>query len=81
MKKLVIPQKMSNSGSIHDIESDMYAREIKFRKGCHFAVVLSSFYGDHYTTHQTLTAAAKMSRKMKEWSHVVINSEGEEINA
>ncbi len=32
-----IPQKMSNSGSIHDIASDMFDRNITFTPGCKFA--------------------------------------------
>lgn len=58
MPTFTIPQKMSNSGSIHDIASDMYDREIVFAPGCKFAVVLASYYGGKgYTTHRSEDAA------------------------
>ena len=45
MKILTIAQKMSNTGSIHDLASDQFAREIKFRGTAKFAVVLAAYYG------------------------------------
>ena len=56
MKTITIPQKQSNTGSIHDIASDSYDRIIKYRKGCHYAVILASYYGDSYRTYQTADA-------------------------
>jgi hypothetical protein len=68
---------MSGTGSIHDIASDMQDREIKFGKGCKYAVVLSSYYGGKgYTTHQTAEAAARASRKNKDYSHAIIDTDG-----
>lgn len=62
MKIYTIPQKMINSGSIHDIASDMFDREIRFPKGSLYAVVDASYYGGKgYTTHRTAQAAAKKS--------------------
>lgn len=77
MKKFIINQKQSGTGSIHDIASDQYDREIIFRNGCKFAVVLSSYYGGKgYTTHKTPYAAAKASHANRGYSHTIIDSAG-----
>jgi hypothetical protein len=82
MTTFTIPQKMSNSGSIHDIASDMFEREIVFAPSCKFAVVLASYYGGKgYTTHKTAAAAAAESHKQREYSHTVIDTEGNEYSA
>ena len=79
MTSHTIPAKMSNTGSIHDIASDMGDREIKFGAGCKFAVVRSSYYGGKgYTTHKTAEAAAAASRAQGDYSHQIIDSEGHE---
>lgn len=71
---------MSNSGSIHDIASDMGDREIKFPDGHFYAVVLSSYYGGKgYTTHKTECAAIKQSKKVGEYSHKIIDDDGREM--
>jgi hypothetical protein len=76
-----IPRKMSNSGSIHDIASEHYDREIVFAPGCKYAVVLASYYGgDEYTSHKTESAAIKTSNRKREWSHQIIDSEGNEYD-
>ena len=72
-----IEQKMSNSGSIHDLASDNYDREIRFPAGHKYAVVLAASYGGKgYTTHRTPEAAAKESRYQSTWSHSVIDQSG-----
>lgn len=72
-----IPKKMSGTGSIHDIASDLYARDIVFGNGCRFAVVLASYYGGKgYTTHRTEQATIAASRKVKEYSHAIIDTNG-----
>lgn len=72
-----IPQKMSGTGSIHDIASDLYDRDIVFAPGCKYAVVLSSYYGGKgYTTHKTEFAAIAQSHKQREYSHKIIDSDG-----
>lgn len=76
MKTLTIPQKMSNSGSIHDIASDQYDRVIRFRKPTRFAVVLASYYGDHYTTHATEEATAGAVRRQGDFSLSILDTEG-----
>ena len=77
MKKVIIPQKMSGTGTIHDIASAHYDREIKFPKGAKYAVVLSSYYGGKgYTTHKTESAALQASRRQREWSHQIVSVDG-----
>ena len=78
MKTITIPQKQSNSGSIHDLASDMFDREIRFASGCKYAVVLAAYYGGKgYTTHKTKAAAMAASRREREFSHQIIDSEGQ----
>lgn len=77
MSTYTIPQKMNNSGSIHDIASDQYDRDIVFGAGCKYAVVLASYYGGKgYTTHKTEAAAVAASRANKDYSHEIIDTEG-----
>jgi hypothetical protein len=80
MKVYTIEQKMSGTGNIHDIASEHYDREIKFRRGTKFAVVLASYYGDHYSTHKTKDAAAEMSARQTRLgvSHKIIDTDGNE---
>ena len=77
MTTYTIPQRTSGTGSIHDIASDLHDRDIKFGNGCKFAVVLSSYYGGKgYTTHKTEGAAIRASRANSEYSHVIIDVDG-----
>lgn len=80
MKVYTIEQKMSGTGTIHDIANEHYDREIKFRKGTRYAVVLASYYGGRgYTTHKTPESAAKMSDRQTRdgHSHMVIDHKGD----
>ena len=80
MIALTIPQKMSNSGSIHDIASDQFDRRIVFGTGCKYAVILASYYGGKgYTTHRTGAAAVKAYRATKGYSRCVLNAQGNEL--
>ena len=77
MKTYTIEQKMSNTGSIHDIASDLFDRDIKFPAGSKYAVVLSSYYGGKgYTTHKTETAACAQSQRVNDYSHQIIDING-----
>ena len=69
--------KMSGTGTIHDLESDKFDREIKFPKGHKYAVVLAAYYGGKgYTTHRTLDAAERESKKQSNYSRAIIDSDG-----
>lgn len=77
MKKVIIPQKMSGTGTIHDIASQHYDREIKFPKGAKFAVVLASYYGGKgYTTHASEEATIQADRRQREFSGQIIGVDG-----
>ena len=77
MKKVIIPQKQSNTGSIHDIASQHYDREIKFPKGTRFAVVLASYYGGKgYTTHASESATIQADKRQGEFSRQIIGVDG-----
>ena len=76
MKIYTIKQKYRELGNIHDVASDHYDREIKFRKGTKFAVVLAAFFGDHYTTHKTARTAAQKSNELLGFSHEIIDADG-----
>lgn len=77
MKKVIIPQKMSGTGTIHDIASQHYDREIKFPKGAQFAVVLASYYGGKgYTTHASESATIQADKRQGEFSRQIIGVDG-----
>ena len=78
MKIYTIPKKQSNSGSIHDIASEYFDRDIVFGKDCIYAVVLASYYGGKgYTTHRTDEAVIKQCRRLKGYSYEVIDCDGD----
>lgn len=76
MKTVIIPQKMSNTGSIHDIASENGDREIKFPKGAQYAIVFASYYGGRdYTTHRTAATAIKAYKAAK-YSCTIVGVDG-----
>lgn len=76
---ITIHKKMSGTGSIHDLASDMYDRDIVFAPGCKYAVILAAYYGGKgYTTHKTEAAAIKASNRLKDYSREVIDITGTE---
>ena len=81
MKTYVIEQKMSNSGSIHVLNSDQFDRVIKFPANHNYAVVCAAYYGGKgYTTHKTLDNAVRASKKASEYSHAVIDADGNNVD-
>ena len=77
MTTYTIPQKMSNTGSIHDLASDMFDRDIVFAPSCKYAVVLAAYYdGKGYTTHKTESAAIAASKSNADYSHEIIDTTG-----
>jgi len=79
MNTYVIEQKMSGTGSIYDLASDKFDREIKFPAGSKYAVILVAYYGGKgYTTHKTTEAAIAKSKSLHEYSHAIIDCDGNE---
>jgi len=77
MKTVTIPQKMSGTGTIHDLASQHFHREIKFPAGHKYAVVLAAYYGGRgYSTHRTEEAAITASNRQREFSHQVMDNNG-----
>lgn len=68
---------MSGTGSIHDIRSDKYDREIRFPGRSIYACVLAAYYaGKGYTTHATAQAVIAESKRNAKYSHGIIDSDG-----
>jgi len=77
MKTCTIAQKMSGTGTIHDLRSDMFERDIRFPAGHIYAVVLAAYYsGKGYTTHKTEESAIRQSSRVADYSHSIIDSDG-----
>lgn len=77
-KTIIIQAKMSGTGSIHDIASDLCDRGITFDRGNHYAVVLAAYYGRGVagaeSYHRTLAAAVKSFPS--EYAGVIIDDDG-----
>ena len=61
---VTIQQKMSGTGTIHDAASQLYDREIRFRRGEIYAVVVAAYYIERsgrrgYSCHRTAEAAIR----------------------
>lgn len=73
--KYIIPQKMSGTGTIHDIASEHYDREIT-GVGC-YAVVLAAYYGGRgYTTHKSPEAVIRQAKRVANYSYTIIDEDG-----
>jgi len=70
--KVVIKQKMSNTGTIHDLASDMYDRVIDFGNRFNYAVILPSYYGDRFTRHEKFTGVMRQYKKWKDFGGVTV---------
>ncbi len=82
MRTLTIEKKMSGTGTIHDIASDLQDRVIKFRGQAKYAVVLASYYGGRgYSTHATEESAVVAARKVRDYSYTVVDHNGTEYVA
>ena len=72
-----IPRKMSGTGTIHDIASDVVDRDIRFASGCKYAVVRAAYYGGKgYTTHKSGEAAIAAARRLGGDSYQIIDANG-----
>lgn len=64
--KIIIKQKMSGTGSIYDLASEMRDRVINMGNAFEYAVVGPSYYNAGSTRHKSAEAALK---KLKSWSN------------
>lgn len=74
----IIPQKPSNTGTIYDLASEHFDRQIVFAKNSIYAVVCAAYYGGKgYTTHASAKAAIKASKALGDYNHSIIDVNGE----
>jgi len=81
MKTLIIKKKMSNTGTIYDLASAQYDREIKFRGGTKYAVVFPAYFGNNlYKTFRSEDNAIKYSTKEQKngFYPAIIDNDGNE---
>lgn len=77
MKTVIIKQKMSNTGTIHDVESDQSERKINFPRNQIFALVLSSYYGGRgYRTTSSQEGLKQLCSRYKEYSYQIVDCNG-----
>ena len=80
MKIYTIPQ--NQSGNITDLASKHFDRDIEFRKGTKYAVVIPAYFeGKGYTTHTTLSAAKKAFYKSDYNGVTLIDDNGVELHS
>ncbi len=81
MKTVIIKAKMSGTGTIHDTASEHYDREIVFGGGAKYAIVLAAYYGNNiYYTAKTAKQAANISEREREYSHIIIDNDGNHVD-
>lgn len=79
---VIIPQKMSGTGTIHDLASQHFDREIDFGDDGQYAIVLASYYGngDNYYIAQDAEEALRISEEQSEFSHGIIRRDGNHVD-
>ena len=77
---ITIPQKPSNSGTIHDLASDLYDRQINLGNRFNYTVVLPSFFGDVSSRHKTTDAVVRKVRSLHSqgYAPVIIDRLGQQ---
>ena len=74
---ITIEQKMSGTGTIHDIASEHHSREIKFPDGTNYAVVLAAYFeGSGYFTFDEAAELIDAVRGLSDYSYEIIDREG-----
>jgi len=81
-KKIIIEQIESGRFDIHCTASTTHDRIIEVPVGG-YAVIMSAYYGDHYTTHDTtelaIEAAKDLKEKYGEISYVIMDDNGRQM--
>jgi len=81
---IIIEQKMSGTGTIHDLASQNFDRHIEFGDDDQFAIVLAAYYGNggensmYYLARDKAEAIA-LHEKHGEWSHGIIDRDGDPV--
>lgn len=77
----IIEQKMSGTGTIHDLASQHSDRQIDFGENGQYAIVLAAYYGngDLYYVANSKDEALALHEQHKEWSHGILNRNGDMV--
>ena len=78
---ITIPQKMSGTGTIHDLASDQYDITINMGNRFKFAVGGPAYYNLDWTRHATAEAALKRYATLKRQGYeglVILDADGNE---
>ena len=74
---ITIKQKMSGTGTIHDINSDTHDRAIKFLDGRNYAVVMAAYCaGSGYVTFYEEKDLIDAVRGLSDYAYTIIDREG-----
>lgn len=75
---ITIAQKMSGTGTIHDLASEFYDITIRMGTKYHYAVGAPSYYGTKWTRHETIEAAMRRYASLDGYDGVsIINRDGD----
>lgn len=77
-KTITIEKKMSGTGSIYDIASDLEDIEISM-DGFEYAIVTPSYYNARPTRHRSLDAAVAKYRRMSDLHPTVLDANGVDV--
>ena len=80
MTTVIIPQKMSGTGTIHDIASQHHDRVIEFEDGNEYAVVLADYYGHAPYMADSEIEALGLLQEYADYSKVLIDRNGKYID-
>lgn len=79
-KTVIIKAKMSGTGTIHDLASQHFDREIEFAKDDQYAIVLASYFNDRYYTAKDAAEAVEIHERESEFSHAIIDRDGNQVD-
>jgi len=81
-KTVTIEQKMSGTGTIHDLASEHFDREIEFGDDDQYAIVLAAYYGngDMYYLAKSREEAISIHEAQEGFSHAIIDRDGDPIS-
>jgi len=78
---VTIEAKMSGTGTIHDIASEHFDRDIVFGENDEYAIVLAAYYGNNiYYTATDGYEAVEIIEREKEFSMMVIDRDGDQVD-
>lgn len=82
MTTVTIEQKMSGTGTIHDLASQHFDRHIEFGDDDKYAIVLAAYYGngDNYYLAKSKEEAIALHERHAEFSHAIIDRDGDPVS-